>query len=161
MGYEPFHHYTKPEVACTSLCSCFCNIFSIFFGRFNKTIILLALVGFEMIIANSALCERLFGIYQYHIQRARGIIVFRYTRTKIASSCFILVCDLKACRVPKLKTVTRSETKQKQSEVYSKNANHFVRYSCLLNQSSTTFLFVSRRVASRLLVSVLVSFVLS
>ena len=34
-------------------------LFALFWGIFNKTIIPLALVGYEMIIANSALCASL------------------------------------------------------------------------------------------------------
>ena len=44
--------------------------FSIFWGVFNKTIIPLALVGYEMIIANSALCASL-AIYHL-ISNARS-----------------------------------------------------------------------------------------
>ena len=40
-----------------------------FWGVFNKTIILLALVGYEMIIANSD-AMRLVGYLPSHIQRA-------------------------------------------------------------------------------------------
>ena len=43
---------------------------------FNKTIIPLALVGYEMIIANSATCTHLVGYLSSHIQSAlKGIIV--------------------------------------------------------------------------------------
>ena len=41
-----------------------------FWGVSNKTIIPLALVGYEMIIANSALCAPLVGYLPSHIQRA-------------------------------------------------------------------------------------------
>ncbi len=46
-------------------------------GVFNKTIIPLALVGYEIVIETSAL-PRLVGYLPSHIQRARGIIV-KYT----------------------------------------------------------------------------------
>ena len=45
-----------------------------FVGVFNKTIIPLALVGYDMIIANSALCASLASIISYPT-RPRGIIV--------------------------------------------------------------------------------------
>ena len=41
-----------------------------FWGVFNKTVIPLALVGYEMIIANSALPMRLVDYLPSHIQRA-------------------------------------------------------------------------------------------
>ena len=44
-----------------------------FWGVFNKTIISLALVGYEMIIANSALCASL--VIYHLISNACGIIV--------------------------------------------------------------------------------------
>ena len=43
--------------------------FLYFWGIFNKTIIPLALVGYEMIIANSALGASLATYLSYHIQR--------------------------------------------------------------------------------------------
>ena len=49
-----------------------------FVGVFNKTIIPLALVGYEMIIANSALHASL-AIYHLISKRPRGIIV-NYSR---------------------------------------------------------------------------------
>ena len=45
-----------------------------FWGVFNETIFPLALVGYEMIIANSALCASL-PIYILYPTRACGIIV--------------------------------------------------------------------------------------
>ena len=47
-------------------------------GVFNKTIILLALVGYEMIIANSAHAPRWLSTISYPT-RPRGIIVNYYT----------------------------------------------------------------------------------
>ena len=52
----------------------FSLVFYIFGALINKTIILLALVGYEMIIANSALRASLLSIISYPT-RAGGIIV--------------------------------------------------------------------------------------
>ena len=52
-------------------------------GVFNKTIILLALVGYEMIIANSALRASLAIFIFSYPTRPRGIIVkYNYTSQK-------------------------------------------------------------------------------
>ena len=82
MLYEPLSDYTytlaKAEVACTSSFCCFYNtklsLFSDFLVVFNKTIISLALVAYEMIYSQrGALRLRWLSAISYST-RARGII---------------------------------------------------------------------------------------
>ena len=63
--YEPLYHMAKPEVTCTSSFCCFfilknkvstlIDLYRCFVAFFNKTIIPLTLVGYEMIVANLVL----------------------------------------------------------------------------------------------------------
>ena len=81
MVYEPLYHALQTDGNCTRplkiknklKIGCFYKQsweeFSIFCGRFDETIIPLALVGCEMIIANSALHASL-DIHHLMIQRA-------------------------------------------------------------------------------------------
>ena len=77
-----------------------------FGGVFNKTIIPLAVVGYEMITANSALCERWLSTISYPT-RACGIIVNydNFTAllgdtTSIPLTYIVFSCLQSSCRWP-------------------------------------------------------------
>ena len=70
MVYEPLYHAPRTRDVFEAFLFFFLSLVcSIFGGVFNKTIIPLALVGYEMVIANSALCVSL-AIYHF-ISNAR------------------------------------------------------------------------------------------
>ena len=75
----------NPEGSCTSLFCCFQN----FVAVFNKTIIPLVLVGYELIIANSGYAPRWLFIFSYRT-RAHGMIV-KY----VINSCKMLMIDFR------------------------------------------------------------------
>ena len=83
MVYEPLYH-APPIFQCLGVFIFILVLFSLFLRRFNKTIIPLALVGYEMIIANSALRASL-AIYltnRFHV----AVRLFS-NRSQMTSKC--------------------------------------------------------------------------